>query len=77
MSDYQQAVTDTAKHIGLLDAKGGLVELDSLMIADFATALEDKLDVKIPMAALTVETFSSVASVARMLSELQAKTQSA
>ncbi len=72
MDDYHQIVTETAKLVGVLDENGGLLELDSLMVADLATALEKRLGLRIPMARLTEENFASIPTIAQLLSDLRA-----
>jgi hypothetical protein len=68
--DYRELVEDTVRSLGLLDARGALVRLDSLMILDLVIALEDPLGVTIPMGELPDGTFDSIDSVANMLATL-------
>jgi acyl carrier protein len=51
------------------------MEVDSLMVVDLATALEEKLSVRSPMAGLIEETFATIASIAQMLSTLPPQTK--
>jgi acyl carrier protein len=68
--DHTRTVASVAAMLGLLDANGDLLALDSLMVLDFAIALEEQIGVQVPATSLTPEVFTSVDSVARMLVEL-------
>jgi len=67
---YHAQVTAAAQSLGLLNAAGELIALDSLAVADFVVALEDSVGTRIPMLALTEQAFSSIDSVARMLEDV-------
>jgi acyl carrier protein len=71
---HRETVASVAQALGLLDASGNLLALDSLMIVDFTIALEEKIGVEITPLSLRPEVFMSIDSVAQMLTELDRAT---
>ena len=69
---HVELVREAASSLGLLDAEGRLVDLDSLTILDLVEKLETKGGITIPTASLRQEAFTSIESIANLLTELQA-----
>lgn len=67
---YRDVVRSTAESLGLLDAAGRLVPLDSLMIVDYVMALEEAASVQVPVALVRNAHFESLESVAKMLAQV-------
>jgi acyl carrier protein len=68
--NHRETVILVAQSLGLLDLRGNLLALDSLMFVDLTIALESRTGIEIPPAKLTAEVFSSIDSIAQMLTEL-------
>jgi len=68
--ESRELVTAVAHSLGLLDGTGELLRLDSLMVVDFALALEARIGQPIPAMSLTLEAFSSIDSVADLVAEM-------
>ncbi|HEY4055132.1 MAG TPA: phosphopantetheine-binding protein [Kofleriaceae bacterium] len=62
--------TDAAASLGLLDASGRLVRLDSIGVVDYAVALEEAVGTEIPPDALDRESFTSLEAVAALLARV-------
>ena len=75
--DHHAQVTEAARSLGLLDADGKLVRLDSLMMVDLVIAIEDFTGLAIPADVLREETFQSIESVTAMVITLAAEKASA
>jgi acyl carrier protein len=69
---YRNLVETTAQSLGLLDADGNLVPLDSLMVVDLVVALEEAAQTRIPVNRIRSEAFESLDSVARLIADLKA-----
>lgn len=63
-------VKGAAASLGMLDAGGALVPLDSLMIVDLIVALEEAAGVTIPPTHLEPDAFQSIDSITTMLSRI-------
>lgn len=68
--NYVQIVHEVAVSLGLLDAEGRLVKLDSFALLDFVVAIERAAKVEIPTSALRPEAFASVETVAALIATL-------
>jgi acyl carrier protein len=71
--ELEQTVRQCAESLGLLKATGELGMLDSMMMIDFATALEPLMGFEIPAEELSFENFETLASVVRLLVRLRAE----
>jgi len=69
---HLNAVQAVAKRLQLLDAKGDLIELDSLSLVDFVLALEKALKRSIPPSKIRNDDFRTLAAVDALLTRLQA-----
>ena len=67
---HETVVREIAASMGFLDDAGVLKKLDSLALIDFVVALEEASQMSIPTAALRMDVFESVSSIAAMLREL-------
>jgi acyl carrier protein len=63
-------VVTVARSLGLLDASGNLLPLDSLMVVDLAVALEAEIGVEIPAMSLTPEAFESLDAIGDLVEGL-------
>jgi acyl carrier protein len=63
-------ISRVAESLGLLDERGDLLTLDSLMVMDFLVAIENALGVQIPVADLQEEAFRSLDSVTVLIEKL-------
>lgn len=70
MSEHREVVRGVAESLGLLDANGALIKLDSLMIVDLVVALEEAAAVQIPAGELRPQSFESLDSVAALMAGL-------
>jgi acyl carrier protein len=68
--ESRNLVLAVARSLGVLDAAGNLTRLDSLMVVDFALALEEKLGTEIPAMSLTLGVFQSIDSITELVTEL-------
>ena len=66
----RDVVVTVARSLGLVDASGNLLPLDSLMVVDLAVALEAEIGIEIPAMSLTPEAFKSLDTIADLVTEL-------
>lgn len=64
-------VRDVATSLKLLNEDGSLPQLDSLEMMEMVAALEKSLKIRIPTAALRPQVFSTIESLAKMLTNLR------
>lgn len=69
--NYREIVTDALRSMNLLGEGGKLKLIDSLMLIDLATLLEEKTELKIPTPSLRADNFESVDTLVEMLEELE------
>ena len=67
---HEQIVRDVAAKLGMLDAHGNLMEMDSLTVLDFVSELEGKIGKTIPTVHVRRTTFESIANVTAMLAQV-------
>lgn len=72
---YLEIARTSAQQLRLLDPRGELVVLDSLMVVDYVQHLESASGLMIPSEYLQLETFGSLASVAALLERVASETQ--
>jgi len=70
---YIEVVRRVLQRMSLLNAAGGIVQLDSLTVIDLVIELETDSGVEIPTTALRAESFASVESLAQLIAELAAQ----
>jgi len=71
MGSELDQIRSCAKSLGLVDAKGELARLDSIMIVDFATKLEDEFRLEFPSKELSARAFASFESIAALIDRLR------
>jgi len=69
----REAVLEVATSMKLLGRDGELVPLDSLAVVDLVVVLEKKLDLAIPTAAMSLESFISIESITAMVESLRSE----
>lgn len=68
----EDTVREVAAKLGMLDASGNLMEMDSLTVLDFVTELEGKIGKTIPTVHVRRSNFESVKAVSVLLDQLTA-----
>ena len=63
-------VARAARQLGLMNAAGKLVELDSLTVVDLVLSIEEATGLRIPLAKMQPDVFRDLESIVRMVSEL-------